>query len=232
MLRFDDINNTKYLFNFLSHRPYTRGLLHFITIIASHESRHCRIMPPTGKNWSGDKPFPYSQTRTAIASRARRAAKKAELRRVPAKKIQRKIPAVDPERQGADIKQEFEGGSPEPARGTVTAPSLARNVAKKSVMPGGYSQTKDAIASRERRAGMTPKVRKEMLKRQASYNATKRAKNTTGNEEGSEDLSNAEQQIFPGNEEVRVTQERYVVSTSIPSSPSNALTVPLNIISG
>jgi len=187
-------------------------------------------MPPTGKNWSGDKPFPYSQTRTAIASRARRAAKKAELRRVPAKKIQRKIPAVNPESQGADIKQEF--CSPEPARGTVTAPSLASNVAKRRVMPGGYSQTKNAIASRERRARMTPKVRKEMLKRQASYNATKRAQNTTGNEEGSEDLSNAEQQISPGNEEARVTQERYVVSTSILSSLSNALTVPLNIVSG
>jgi len=216
-----------YTFRFLNnndHRP---------PLSPTHAKCPSRIMPRrTVKNSSGDKPL-YSQSRTAIASRKRRAAKKAEASRrcssdgeTPAAK--RKMPVVDLEIQQADIKQEISPlRSPERARGAASAHSLARNAPKKRVMPGGYSQTKTAIASRERRAKMTPKVRRELLKRQANYNAVKRAQNTTENEEGSEDLSDIEQQSFPGNEEAPVTQKRYVVVTSIPSSPSNALTVPM-----
>ena len=208
-----------YTFRFLNnndHRP---------PLSPTHAKCPSRIMPRrTVKNSSGDKPL-YSQSRTAIASRKRRAAKKAEASRrcssdgeTPA--AERKMPGVDLEIQQADIKQEVSPlRSPERARGAASAPSLARNAPKKRVMPGGYSQTKTAIASRERRAKMTPKVRRELLKRQANYNATKRAR--------IEDLSDVEQQSFPGNEEAPVTQKRYVVVTSIPSSPSNALAVPM-----
>jgi hypothetical protein len=89
---------------------------------------------------------------------------------------------------------------------------------------GGYSQSATAIASRKRRAEMTPENRQKMLEHHAIYNAAKRAQRTTENQE---DFEDADGFIVLVNEEVRATQKRYVVVTSIPSSPSNALTVPM-----
>jgi hypothetical protein len=92
---------------------------------------------------------------------------------------------------------------------------------------GGYSQSATAIASRKRRAEMTPENRQKMLEHHAIYNAAKRAQRSTENQE---DFEDADGFIVLANEEVRVTQERYVVVISVLSSSPNALTVPLKTL--
>jgi hypothetical protein len=108
----------------------------------------------------------------------------------------------------------------------VPAPSEI-GARQKRRKPDGYSQTINAIASRKRQAELGPEERKKILERQANYAAVSRARKAVKNQEGFEDLSDAEQQKLLADEEARVTQERYVVVISMPISLSNVFIAPL-----
>lgn len=110
--------------------------------------------------------------------------------------------------------------------GEMTAPS--ETAAKKRNKPGGYSQTRSAIASRERRVKMAPEDRRKMLERQKNYFAAKRREEAKGHqaEEVAEYLGDAEQQN-PVSEGETISNEPYVALACKTRPFSNVLIVTL-----
>ena len=149
-----------------------------------------------------EKPRVYSQTRSAIALRVRRAKQKAEVAGVAGVTRGAEVTEVD---EVAETTELAATPSTDYHNQAIAPSKVARQVRRK---PGGYSQTRTAIASRKRQAEMDPEERKKMLERQAKYAALTRARRATKNQEGFETLSDAEQQKQLADEEARVIRER------------------------
>jgi hypothetical protein len=147
-----------------------------------------------------EKPRVYSQTRSAIALRVRRAKQKAEVAGVARVTRVAEVTEIDEVAETTELAEAAESAATPSTdyHNQAIAPSkVARQVRRK---PGGYSQTRTAIASRKRQAEMDPE--------EAKYAALTRARRATKNQEGFETLSDAEQQKQLADEEARVIRER------------------------
>jgi hypothetical protein len=135
------------------------------------------IPAPPSTSAAAKQPFEYSQTPDAIRLRKYRAAEK--------------------ETEAALLR------SPE-CHNSVASNSDAQSkiVRQKRKRSEDYSQSRSAVAHRERQDKMTVEEREKMLKSQGDYYAITHPKE---NQEGFEGLGDAEQQ---NDEEARTTQDR------------------------